>query len=430
MSFFRLLRQSIIFATRSRRLLIFVFIFAVLTGVTVFSLDSISQENTTALLTTKAVIIQNTNFNSSITYTNATNLVSKININQGLANVVYLRYVQVGPAYIFSLSPNPWENPEIRPSDIRTGSYVNQWGLSSDGSIQAIASAGSQTPLSIGNVNSGNYSVNQDITVGNRLYIERNNNQQSIRYIQVVGMFNKTTTFSDPISDRLWLFVSDNEFTPLVNEIFGSPTVSPARVYQIVFVAKGSTEQIQGFFSGDATANLAKLLTNAQNNLPAGWALGNSININTVKTDATNQDLFLIFGVAGSTIVATLYAFIISRFRTREIATLKAVGYTASQVRVVLLAEIATVSIVGFVISVFSIQILLTLNSFYTLNSTYIPNIWVFWNILSPLNFGWLPSFTVILAFIAVVLSNIIGFLIISRKTISVRPIELFRADA
>ena len=112
MSFFRLLRQSIIFATRSRRLLVFIFIFAVLTGVTIFSLDSIFQENNSALLNTKAVIIQTNSFNDSISEATATTVASNIN-SQGIADSVILRYVQVGTAYIFSLNTNPWVNPEV-----------------------------------------------------------------------------------------------------------------------------------------------------------------------------------------------------------------------------------------------------------------------------------------------------------------------------
>ena len=125
-------------------------------------------------------------------------------------------------------------------------------------------------------------------------------------------------------------------------------------------------------------------------------------------------------GLVGAPIVATMYAFIISRFRTREIAVLKAVGYSNSNVQAMLLSEIATVSLIGFLISTFGFQIILIMNAQYTLNTTYVPLIW---NPFVDL----LPSPIAIITFIFVVLSNILGFVIISRRSIAVRPVELFK---
>ena len=85
-----------------------------------------------------------------------------------------------------------------------------------------------------------------------------------------------------------------------------------------------------------------------------------------------------------------------------------------------LLSEIGTVSIAGFLVSVFGFQILLSLNAQYTLNTTYTPLIW---NPFVDL----IPSPIAITTFIFVVISNIIGFIIISRRSIAVRPVELFK---
>jgi ABC-type antimicrobial peptide transport system permease subunit len=101
-------------------------------------------------------------------------------------------------------------------------------------------------------------------------------------------------------------------------------------------------------------------------------------------------------------------------------AVLKAVGYSNRNVQVMILTEIASVSIIGFIISVFGLQTLLAMNSQYTLNTTYVPLIW---NPFVDL----FPSTTAIVTFIFVVLSNILGFGIISQKTIRVRPVELFK---
>ena len=60
------------------------------------------------------------------------------------------------------------------------------------------------------------------------------------------------------------------------------------------------------------------------------------------------------------------------------------------------------------------------MNSQYTLNTTYVP---LNWNPFIDL----IPSGIAILTFIFIVVSNILGFFIISQKTIKVRPVELFK---
>ncbi|MFW9930168.1 MAG: hypothetical protein ACFFD1_12310 [Candidatus Thorarchaeota archaeon] len=425
MGFLRLLKQAIIFGTRSRRLFIFIFIFAILSGVTLLAMDSIFQENTSELLTAKSIVLEIQNNLESNTMTVSNVDPSSKSIVQGYGSSYLVKYIKMDNMYLFSLSSNPWENPEVRPKDIKQGSYVSNFGPAGK-TYQALASSGYSFNLSNGNSN-GPYSFKSDTSVGNNIDFWFNN---EIRYsLKIVGTFNKSTTLNEG-NPKIWIFVPDDGFDTIAQLLYPQNRDANIYVSQIVLTASGSTEFFFGLFAGDANAKLTKISEGVDNTPIANFSRQTSTKLTDIRAAATQKDISLLFGGLGSTIVATLYAFIIARFRTREIATLKAVGYTARQVRVVLLAEIGTVSVIGYLLATFAIQILLTLNSYYTLGSTYIPNIWKIWGILDPLSFNWLPSSAATFTFIIIVLSNIIGFFIISRRTVTVRPVELFRADA
>ncbi|MHA1991148.1 MAG: FtsX-like permease family protein [Candidatus Hodarchaeales archaeon] len=436
MGFFRLLKQSIIFGTRSRRLFIFIFIFAILTGVTLFAMDSIFQENSTELLSTKSIVLQASDlepsFEKRVNTTFANQYADDMTDDEDVGSFYVTRYVTIFPEfYLFSLSSNVWENPEVQPNDIKEGKYVSNFD-EVDGMYQVLISAGFNSNYSLGN-SSYPYSVTQDSTIGNVLNFGYDSDL--IFQSEIVGIFNKSTTIDSFSSDKAWIFIPDRGFDDIVETIFSS-TERDTNVFvsHIVLTAGGSTEFFFGLFGGNANDNLDKIDQNVKTDPRAQnikFELQNSVDTTQVRAAATQKDIFLLFGGIGSTIVATMYAFIIARFRTREIATLKAVGYTARQVRVVLLAEIGTVSLIGYIVSTFIIQVLLTLNAQTTLGSTWIPDIWIFWNIITdPLGYGWFPSTTAIFTFMIVVLSNVIGFFIISKRTVAVRPVELFRADA
>ena len=119
--------------------------------------------------------------------------------------------------------------------------------------------------------------------------------------------------------------------------------------------------------------------------------------------------LSLLFGIFGTFMVSTLYSYLITRFRRREVAVLKAMGYNKWSVRTVVLSEILVVAVTGFLIGLIAIQ------AFFYFSS---PGSYVFWIMFSP---------TAVLSFLAVVLSSIPGFLLITTRILGVRPIEIFR---
>ncbi|MHA2109670.1 MAG: FtsX-like permease family protein, partial [Candidatus Hodarchaeales archaeon] len=119
--------------------------------------------------------------------------------------------------------------------------------------------------------------------------------------------------------------------------------------------------------------------------------------------------LSLVFGLFGTFMVSTLYSYLITRFRRREVAVLKAMGYSKWSVRIVVLSEILVVAVTGFTLGLFGIQMFIYL----TRSSAYVYNIVI--------------SSTAILSFLAVVLSSVPGFILITTRILGVRPIEIFR---
>jgi ABC-type antimicrobial peptide transport system permease subunit len=230
-----------------------------------------------------------------------------------------------------------------------------------------------------------------------------------------MGLFDKKI---DLPKTENWIMMPDAAFTKLIS--FLGLGTSDIYAYQIVVVASGYSETLASALLGDSVSKVEANGIKAVTVAGSSFTIKNAPDITGIRSQATSTDLILIIGMIGSPIVATMYAFIISRFRTREMAVLKAVGYSNRNVQVMILTEIASVSIIGFIISVFGLQTLLAMNSQYTLNTTYVPLIW---NPFVDL----FPSTTAIVTFIFVVLSNILGFGIISQKTIRVRPVELFK---
>src|SRR3990170_4189125 len=97
MGYLRLLKQSLIFGLRSRRILVFTLIFGILTGVTLFAVDSIFQESSTELLRNRSVILQVKSFSSGLTTAEADIVVNNVNA-ANIADVHRVRYAELGSA--------------------------------------------------------------------------------------------------------------------------------------------------------------------------------------------------------------------------------------------------------------------------------------------------------------------------------------------
>ena len=418
MGVLRIVRYGTEFSFRTRRIFFFIIFFVALTGVTLYAMNEISRENTDLLLPQKTVIIQQKS-DFSITATSLQNIASQYPALSSGSDVYIVRYFYLSQfnMRVVSLDLNqPWSSNIVRPNEIRAGSYITtdtNLGNSSSSTYQILAS---QNLIPQGSINatlgvnmSNTYSVNsiQKFVKGDQQF-----------NLKVVGLFDKPLTLP---KNENWLMVPDSVFTKLVT--FLGLGTSDVYGYEIVAVANGYSETLASIFLGNSVNTVDQNGITAQTIVgahPLELTLNQAPKKADILSQATSTDLILLIGLIGSPIVATMYAFIISRFRTREMAVLKAVGYSNRNVQVMILSEIAVVSVIGFLISVFFLQILFIWNAEYSLNTTYVP---LLWNPFIDL----LPSWTTIFTFIFVVASNIIGFFIISRKTINVKPMELFK---
>ncbi len=410
MGVLRIVRFGTEFSFRTRRIFFFIIFFIALTGVTLYAMNEISRENTDLLLSQKTVVLQENNFFSS-TAAEAQNIANQFTNSAGTVYVVRYIYIPSLEMKVFSINlKEPWANTIVRPNEIRQGSYISTANDLGNSTYQVLASR-NQIPL--GPVN-GTTNINMTNTLSVNSIQKFTKGSTEFNF-KVVGLFDKK--INTPKEEN-WIMIPDKAFDGLVSFLGLQP--SQVYGYQVVVVANGYSETLAAALFGDSVKKVDANAIKADSIKGTAFHVQDPPDITSIRSQATSTDLILIIGLIGSPIVATMYAFIISRFRTREMAVLKAVGYSNRNVQVMILTEIVTVSMIGFLISAFGLQVLLALNSQYTLNTTYIPLIW------NPF-VSLIPSGTAILTFIFVVVSNVFGFIIISQKTIRVRPVELFK---
>ncbi|MHA1166385.1 MAG: hypothetical protein ACTSP4_07270 [Candidatus Hodarchaeales archaeon] len=387
---FRMVRKSIRFGLRSRkRLLVFICIFSFLSGVTLLAVQNLEAENKENLLTEKAIRVKQSGWNS-VQYTAASSMIDSIGENTHTSKVYVTRYINIGGNLrIFSLDTrNPWANNLVKPNDIIKGHFIQGYSqvlLSSDysltiGDFDYIPAIGSKI----------------DFTAVSGSAIPLN----------VVGKFDKPA--ADVSDNAMWMILKDDLF----DEILLTLSTNTVYVYEMIIVAKGST--ILNFLFPDAYIHVDGLETYLPTVLGGGWSSPEVPQTTARRSERGLKQMFLAFGIIGGVIVATMYGFLISRFRTREIAILKAIGYTAGSVRIVLLGEIFTVSILGFILAAVLIQGGMYGNA-ALIQTVYVENL--------------LFSTTALLSFVIIILSNLLGLVIISKRSVSVRPMELFRGD-
>lgn len=206
----------------------------------------------------------------------------------------------------------------------------------------------------------------------------------------------------------IWMFVHEDTFEDL-RTLIGATSY----YYSVTYIADGKTMLSQ--FFGDAYTNMENIyleVSSFATSNSAEWQQPENPGIISKRSNATLKEMMFIIGIVGGIIASSLYAYLISRFRRREIAVLKALGFSNNNVRVVLLSEIITVSMLGFFIGLTILQLWLI---FSTTHTSYTPNL-----------FG---SLTTWISFAIVALSNIVAYLIVSQRTSSVKPMELFRGD-
>ena len=397
MGLYKLIVKSMVFSTRSRRrFFTFVLVFSILSGATIVMLsffDSFSREG---MLDHRGVVVKVRNM-EDVTLADAQ---ADLGINDGerlpgSEAVIFYKYVNFGPNLrIFSVNTDyQWGFSEIKPDNLVAGRYPmsNREVLVSEEVLLALSDT--QDGLSI-------YTKPVVGTV-----LKLGVSEDATFDLTISGIFKKPIPSTVESDTREWILLTEEAFSIVVDGDHLDYSPAEIYIYSISVLASGD------IFSGVAYDNvdtLAAQLTGLDSNDYNEPLFTRKEN----KDDNRNMMfLSLLFGIFGTFMVSTLYSYLITRFRRREVAVLKAMGYGKWDVRIVVLAEILVVSISGFLIGLLAIQA-------YIWNPATRDTAYFYLIMFSPTAF-W--------SFVAVVMSCVPGLFIITFRTLSVRPIEIFR---
>ncbi|MFX0125674.1 MAG: ABC transporter permease [Candidatus Hodarchaeota archaeon] len=401
MGIFKVLMKSIVFSTRSRRRFIpFVIVFGILSLATIimlFNFDNFSREG---LLVHRGVVVEVSTL-GNVDYDAAQDAIGTS--IPGAEAIIYYRYVDFGNNLrICSINTKyEWAFSEIKPNDLIAGSFPSndKEALVSDELLLTLFDEEGTPPVRI---------FTKPV-VGAKFRLGQSN--ASAFELQVSGIFERPSSPSKLAYGREWIFIPETSFETLVSGQNLGYTDNQVNIHSISIIASGDV------FSGASYDNVDRIAAS----LNLGTEYDSPTYTSKTDKDAQRNMLFLslIFGIFGTFMVSTLYSYLITRFRRREVAVLKAMGYNSWDVRIVVLSEILVVAITGFFIGLVAIQGYLWWTS---------PGTYFFQFISISVNFPFIiPSMTAILSFLAVVISCVPGFFLITFRILSVRPIEIFR---
>ncbi len=137
-----------------------------------------------------------------------------------------------------------------------------------------------------------------------------------------------------------------------------------------------------------------------------------SLHISSVQTTTAVTSFLIAMGI--SIFLSLLYAWVITNYRRREIATLKCIGYTNRDCKTIIIGEILFATISGFIIVIEVLfHFVAALGYFYSAVNPSVPS--------SQLPLISLPA--VLLTFGIFVSVQLIGILLANRRVLRVRPI-------
>lgn len=402
MAMLRMVRRALVFGTRSRlRFLIFALIFTILSGSTILLMSGFESFDKQDLLKHRGVVVSASDWDV-ITENDAKSLINDVVGSSDNVETMVIRYINFGNTRIFGVDPHlQWANPDVSPTRIVDGGYLSSSG-------EAIVSDTFLIPST--NALNG-YQLYVDASVGDLLPISSDitrtlEDGTNGMIFKVVGEFKTTGAILADLTNnaRQWMIISNEDLTKLIADL-GIPETETF-VRHVVFIAQGPL--IIDSSPYDTVDSIGRRVTEAtQGN--TNWQSP----VYTPKADKIDEKnlrfLALAAGFIGTLIVATMYSYLISRFRRMEVAILKAIGYQRKHVVTFLLGEILAVSVLGFIVGLTIVQLWLIFNR----ESAYIQ-----WILLSPLS---------AMSFLAVVILSIPGFLLLSTRSFKVRPIEIFR---
>ncbi len=402
----RLMRKAILVATRARkRLAIFVIIYAILAGMVILSIGRLAGYNTTGLVDQKSVVLEATDFDT-VTYDEAEQDSTTFEHIEGVEKVVSIYYVNFegggNTIRIFGIDPSDrWAFENIKPDVISSGRYIER-----DGEI-LISENANLTTLYSQTVDGRTGTIFTEPGLGDSITFVA---QGETKTFEVVGTFEEGQVDDDP--GNTWMVVTvDDLFEEILQDVLNVHKTQPEIntvlfCYKIVIVAEGSV-----FWSAVRGGGVWDNVQGIVDYLDAATLQGTYETPDyTKKADNKNEviaDMMLITAAfLGGALAASMYAFLITRFRRIEIATLKAIGYTNRNVWIMALGEILLASFAGFILGLLGISVYLGLTG---------ETVVIF------------SRTTLLTAFLIVVLIQVPAFIWSNKRTLKIPPAEALR---
>ncbi len=398
MNFWRLFKNSVKFAFRAKkRWITFVIIFALLSAFITFFVSTFNGYNTENLIEYKGFYLKESS-SHSVTEVQGKNFAANITELPQVENVTLFRYFDLG-SYIRVFSVDPaarWMFDDAKPSLLSTGRYIMFKN-------EALISYGATIHADLGGLSS---SVNATLHRGESLIF--GNGAENVT-ISIVGEIH------DKIfaPSKLKLFLNDETFDYIQQNFSDNATVY---CYSLTVLVKGD---MYNPFSSDLYNNIKALSsqdniiyidpTDTEQTSKFGtWTVYYTPEAIRTKKAVATDFLYFVSGIAGGITLVLLYNALIVWFRKREIAVLRAMGYSKGEIRINLVGESITISFIGFIVGI-SIMLIY----FWTQNMTFTNQV--------------ITPFTILISFGIVVVLAIPGLLITSVSFTKVNPILLFK---
>ena len=369
--------KGLLFATRpKRRVGAFALSFAFLSALTFISISLAEQSWTVDLRRDTAVWITQRDWETART-SDADDVLAALGDVEPVDKIVRVRYVNYRDMHVFGVDvSSPWASEFINPGKVLEGgrfirarkgeALTAGFFRCTDGSLRVSPAQGSRLTLMAG---------------------------EEEKELKVVGELS-VKGHSKPC-----VVLSQDDFESV------APQRGAVYVHEIVLLARGSATLPSLF--GNPYDNVAQIRDRLRQKAAAlserYWQRPASGAETGGKSVSAARLAMLVVGVLGGFLVSLTYGYTISRFRMREAAVLKAIGYSSWQVGLMLVAEVVLVAGVGCFAGLAGVRA-------YFLRA--------------------LPSFVstpALLTLLVVFFLNVLGFFLVAMKAASVQPMALFR---
>ncbi len=405
----RVFFRSVRFTTRTkRRFLVFVTIFALTAAFIAFFVNTLDGYYTSDYLDQRGVFLQQFD-DHNVTAGQGEATLQKIQqvTSVDLDEMQLYRYIDVDPSLrIFSINiSRPWMHPWVNPEVVLTGQFPSGTNevLIPDGDLQIRQTV-------------SNIYMSSTVAVGSKFFFSNgtlsNSNGTSLEFM-VSGTFDGSN-FGNTQRDTLWIFMDDAMFDRII-QLYGLN--APSAVYTY---AARITVKAQGFFpTGVDYDNVATLKDEIETQVLPDTSLGRweqtaQTSSATVKKEARNRDITSFgFAILGGIILTFMFSYLLSRFRKREVAILKAMGWGKSSIRLTLIAEILTTAMTGFILGMVGANgtlLYLSLRDLNTLRRS-----------------AFLRPEAILASFVIIVLVTLPGMMFATFRALRVSPMEAFR---